>query len=57
MMMNERLTPAQLHHPGDDDDQQGEELGPGEDVLHSRGPLHVPAVHEREHHWGGERKT
>ena len=43
------LAAAELDQPGPDDDEEGEQLGVGEHVLHRRGPLHVPAVHKREH--------
>lgn len=44
------LTSAELDEACDDDDGQGEELGAREDVLDAGGPLHVPAVDERQHH-------
>lgn len=41
------LTIDQLHHASGDDDEQSDQLRIRENVLHSGGPLHVPAVHER----------
>ena len=38
------LAPPELDHPGGHDDEQGQELGVGEHVLHCCGPLHVPTV-------------
>ena len=38
------LTSGQLDDPGDDDDEEGEELGVGEDVLHSGCPLDLVEV-------------
>ena len=35
------LTSGQLNYPRDDDDEEGQQLGVGEDVLHGRGPLHL----------------
>ncbi len=37
-----------VHPPGDDDDDEGEDLGVGEVVLHSGGPAHLVAVDEAE---------
>ena len=39
-----RLPPAELDQAGPDDDEEGEELGVSEHILHCRGPLYVPAV-------------
>lgn len=41
------LTSEKLISPGEDDDEEREELGVSEDILHSRRPFHVPAVDER----------
>ena len=35
------VTSGQLDDPRDDDDEEGQQLGVGEDVLHGRGPLHL----------------
>ena len=35
------VTSGQLDNPCDDDDEEGQQLGVGEDVLHGRGPLHL----------------
>ena len=40
------LTPSELNDPGADDDEEGEQLGHGEHVLHPGGPLDLVAVDE-----------
>ena len=42
------LTSSQLDDAGYDDDEEGEELGEGEVVLHLGRRLHAPAVDEGE---------
>lgn len=37
---------SDLHQAGDDDGDEGDDLGVGEEVLHPGAPLHVGAVHE-----------
>ena len=41
------LAPSKLDNPGADDDEQGKQLGVGEDVLDEGRPLHLVAVHKR----------
>ena len=40
------LTPSELNDPGADDDEEGEQFGHGENVLHPGGPLDLVAVDE-----------
>jgi hypothetical protein len=44
------LTIAELHYSRDDNDEESQQFSVREDVLHSRGPLHIPAVDERQNH-------
>ena len=40
------LSTSKLHDPCPDDDEQGKQLGVGEDVLDESRPLHLVAVHK-----------
>ena len=46
-----RVAHQEVRHAGDDDDDQGEDLGGREDVLHLGHGLHVVAVHRSEQAW------
>lgn len=50
LLLSLSLTLGQLVHPRDDDDEECEQLGVREDVLHLGCPADVPAVNERQHH-------
>ena len=41
---NVLYTSGQLDYPRDDDDEEGQQLGVGEDILYCRGPLHLQNI-------------
>jgi hypothetical protein len=53
--IEDALTREELYHSCDDDDEQGQQLGVREHVLHSGGPFDVPAVDERQNHWNTDK--